>query len=190
MSDKLSANYSNDQRVERWVQRVIECARRMSYEYKNYGKYEDDDDVARKGPGLYVAFVSAATIADIADQPNPNVWYDSDPRYVDDDCLYKELRTVAQTQDQAVVIWMNGRVHEYNVRFLPPAPERRSNVTYPDERGTRHQSAAETSIRDEIVMTLTVSEEDGTVMTFWDGEADRTYQRPEIVEDFESDSKD
>lgn len=187
MSAKLSADYSNDERVGRWVKRIVEYAQRMSYDYEHYGEADPDSDVSRKGPGLYVAFVSSSTISDIADQPNPNVWYDSEPRYVDDDGLYPELRQVAQTQDQAVVIWMNGRVHEYNVRFLPPEPERRSDVRYPDERGTRHQSAAETSIRDEIVMTLTVSEEDGTVMTFWDGAVDQTYERREIVDSFEDD---
>lgn len=183
---KLSAGYGEDELVDDWIDTVIDYAKDLSAAFEAYG--EDNT----KGPGLYVAFVSSDAVAEFADQPIANAWYERDePRYVHDairdeeaaEEFYGELEQVANEMDQAVVVWMNGRLHGYNVRFLPPNEELREQVDYEADRGTRHQSAAETAIRDDIVMTLTLSEEDGAVTTFREGEKENGWSRERILEE-------
>lgn len=132
-----------------------------------------------KGPGLYVAVVVGRSVAPFADPMGKNQWpVESCPTVTDDlDAFYTAAREVSLGNDGAVVVAVDGVVCPQMVRFrdvdvseLADAPE------YADWMGSRHMSAVETSLRADVVATLTLSEESGRVTTFQDGEYDSTVR--------------
>jgi DNA integrity scanning protein DisA with diadenylate cyclase activity len=68
------------------------------------------------------------------------------------------------------------------VRIKSPGPESVADgatVEYADWMGTKHLSAAESSVRDAVLAAVTLSEENGRVTVFEDGSfAD--YERDEL----------
>lgn len=178
--EKATAGYGEDDRVSDWIDTMEEYMKQLSYEFDDYG----EEHV--KGPGLYVAFVSDYSLGDLGTPRDPNTWESLDEdRYVDDDELYDELKDVANEDDLAIVVWMNGKLHEYNVRF--DTPDDKDDLNYESGMGSRHMSALEISSREEVVISMTLSEEEGTVTKFRDGEKFDELTREEIVDEFDGD---
>jgi DNA integrity scanning protein DisA with diadenylate cyclase activity len=76
------------------------------------------------------------------------------------------------SRDGAVVVHSDGTIGEEMVRVkqLSPAECRRNDdLPYAGWMGARHMSALETSTRQEVSATITLSEEDGRVTVFTDG---------------------
>lgn len=203
--DRLSAGYGEDERVNEWVDTFEEWARRLSYGFDEYGAGEDDEP-KRNGPGLYVAFVSTNSIEGIADKPEANPFHEVDgPQYVPMDVeegvpeedlddaditdVYEGVKEIANDMDQAMVVWMNGRIHEHNVRFLTPREEELAYEVADVDGGTRHQSAAEVSALPGVEFTLTLSEETGDITQYRDGDIEgrKISREDDIVPGYEDD---
>jgi DNA integrity scanning protein DisA with diadenylate cyclase activity len=91
-------------------------------------------------------------------------------------------RDVAFSRDGAIVVTGDGTVQEQMVRVRSPSREyieEFDKLEYAEWMGAKHMSALETSIREEVLWVITLSEEDGRVTTFLDGTY-QDYPREEI----------
>ena len=92
--------------------------------------------------------------------------------FAETDTFLETARTVALSRDGAVVVHRDGTIAEGMVRVdqLSPGERRRTDeLPHAGWMGTRHMSALETSIREEVIAAITLSEENGRVTVFTDG---------------------
>lgn len=133
------------------------------------------DEPQVRGPGLYVTVVAGTSVADYADPMGGNRWPVEDcPTVADDlDAFYAAAQDVAYDCDGAVVVSVDGTVMEQMVRMKDlPESERAAagaGLEYAEWMGARHMSALDTSVREEVVAAVTLSEETGRVTRFVDG---------------------
>ncbi len=128
------------------------------------------------GPSLYLLIVADVNFGDYTDPMGENRWpvercqviTDSPESFVD------VARDVAFSRDGAIVVTGDGTVQEQMVRVRSPTRdhEKFDDIEYAEWMGAKHMSALETSIREEVLWVITLSEENGRVTTFLDG----TYQ--------------
>lgn len=161
----LDIEYADHDSVRELIDVVEFCAESVSLAFDRW------DEPRVHGPGLYVAVVSGGSIREYADVMGESQW----PTHVADTVLgdvfafHDAAAEVARSRDGAVVVSVDGVVLPQMVRFRDP-DEKRADSAYPDWMGTRHMSALDTSTREEVVATVTLSGEDGRVTTFRDGE--------------------
>lgn len=180
-TSEISADYWHHDRFQEMKDITKNYLMKMSAEFEDYG----EDGI--KGPALYIAFIADYSIDDFAVKSSPNVWEGLDEdRHIDDDPdkVYDELKEMAG-EDLAIVVWMDGKFFPYRVRFDSVDKEERSHVDLNQEWGARHMSAAETSYREEVVTTMTLSEDTGEINIFRDGGSFRSLDREEILEELE-----
>jgi diadenylate cyclase len=136
------------------------------------------DEPYTRGPGLYIAIVSGCSLRDYADAMGNNYWPVKESRHVLDDItsFYATAKEVAAALDGAVVISVDGVIQPQMVRFRDlstvSSHEQRTNTSseYAEWMGSRHMSALDTSVRTEVVATITLSAENGRVTVFRNGE--------------------
>lgn len=161
----LTISYEDHGRVRRLIDAIRYCLEGLSLAFDGW------DEPRTTGPGMYVAVVAGRSIGDHADPMGRNRWPVEESREVlaDLESFHEAATDVALSNDGAVVVSVDGVVQERMVRFrdLPGA-----DATYADWMGTRHMSALDTSRRESVVATLTLSQESGRVTTFRDGTYD------------------
>jgi diadenylate cyclase len=161
--DGLSIEYERHDRVRELIDAVRYCLEGLSL------GFDAHDDPGAKGPGAYLAVVAGRRLTEHADPMGDNRWPVEECRepLSDLDTFYDTLAKVASTRDGAVVLSVDGVLQGQMVRFRDhPA----SGTEYADWMGSRHMSALDTSCRDSVVATLTLSQESGRVTVFRDGE--------------------
>jgi hypothetical protein len=129
------------------------------------------------GPSLYFLVVAEVNFDAYTDPLGENEWPVDRCRVVGEspDAFTSVARDVAFSRDGAVVVTGDGTIQEQMVRVRSPSPDEVDGVgglKYADWMGTKHMSALETSLREDVLWAVTLSEEDGRVTTFLDG----TYQ--------------
>jgi DisA bacterial checkpoint controller nucleotide-binding. len=129
------------------------------------------------GPSLYLLIVSEINFDKYTDPMGNNRWPVERCRVVTEspDTFTEVARDVTSSQDGAVVVTGDGTIQEQMVRVRSPPREyieTFDELEYADWMGAKHMSALETSIREEVLWVVTLSEEDGRVSTFLNG----TYQ--------------
>ena len=129
------------------------------------------------GPSLYVLIVAEVNFGAYTDALGENEWPVDRCRVATEspEAFTKVTRDVAFSQDGAVVVTGDGTIQKQMVRVRSPSAEEVAEIddlNYADWMGTKHMSALETSLRDDVLWAITLSEEDGRVTTFLDG----TYQ--------------
>lgn len=192
-----TADFENDPRINGWIETVVTYFKWLSYEFDNYGA-ETGQGPKVKGPGAYAVFPATYDISQFADSPESNPFRDLDEdQYLPADVgdyipledrseIYENIKEIADSGDQAMVFWPNGKIDDSNFRFLDPRDEEiMEKVSDQSDHSTRHQSAAETSARPQVIETVALSEEDGTVTRYRDGSKEREYERDEIVDEIE-----
>ncbi len=138
-----------------------------------------------RGPGLYFVVVTGVHSGEYADPLGENAWPIDTCRVITEslDEFVEAARTVGLTRDGAVVISTDGTVQEQMVRIKTPsgkeAKRADTEIQYADWMGTKHLSAIEVSVREEVVAAITLSEEDGRMTVFRNGNYD-DYQRGEL----------
>ncbi|MDT3433661.1 DNA integrity scanning protein DisA nucleotide-binding domain protein [Haloarcula sp. 1CSR25-25] len=161
------------------LDRIRGCVESVSLAFERW------DDPHVRGPGLYVVVERDSTAA-FSDPIGVNRWPVEDCRSVfgHSGALFETARSVADTCDGAVVVRRDGTIRPAMVRLrqLTTAEEATGDpLPYADWMGTRHMSALETSTRDAVFAVVTLSEENGRVTVFRDGDYD-DRQRDELVE--------
>lgn len=140
------------------------------------------DEEHVRGPGLYFVVVTGVHSGAYADPLGENTWPTGTSRVVTEnfDAFVEAARTVGFRRDGAVIISTDGTVQAQMVRVKSPSDDEdaRSDTTvnYADWMGTKHLSAIEVSVREEVVAAITLSEENGRMTIFDDGGYD-DYQR-------------
>ncbi|TYL40000.1 hypothetical protein CV102_06480 [Natronococcus pandeyae] len=165
MDRHLEIPYERHDRVRRLIDAIRYCLESISLSFDGW------NEPRIRGPGTYFAIVAGRSITDFADPMGDNRWPVDGSREVlaDLDAFYEAAQPVALENDGAVVVSVDGVVQEQMVRFRDHPHE---GDGYADWMGTRHMSALDTSLRDPVVATLTLSQETGRVTVFRDGEYD------------------
>lgn len=161
--DSLAIEYGD----HRPVQYLIDCLQfgleGISAEFQKY------DEQFVKGPGLYFAVVSGCSVDEYADPMGDNRWPVENYREVtaDLDTFTDVAYDVATSCDGAVVVSVDGVIADQMVRFKDVGVE--GAPDYADWMGSRHMSAYDISTRQDVVATITLSEETGRVTRFQSG---------------------
>ena len=136
-----------------------------------------------RGPSLYFVLVSGTHAREYADPLGENTWPVDTCRVVteDLDAFVDAAESVAFERDGAVIVSADGTVQEQMVRIKSPSPGTidEDGVQYADWMGTKHLSAVESSVREEVLAAVTLSEETGRVTVFEDGDF-MDFQREEL----------
>ncbi|MWV64665.1 hypothetical protein GRS48_07495 [Halorubrum sp. JWXQ-INN 858] len=169
---RLTVDYGTHDRVREVVDRLVYCAESVSIDFDRW------DDPHVKGPGLYFAVVADREYGRYADPMGDNRW----PRgrcasVFEEDEFFEAAERVSVERDGGVVVAVDGEAEAQMVRFRDlgtrtDESDLVDDVDYEPWMGSRHMSALETSVRPEVVATVTLSEETGRVSVFRDGEAD------------------
>ena len=179
-AEKLDIVYTRHRGINEMIDISRYCLEAVSLNFDRWG------EAHVSGPGFYLAIVSGTSVEDYADPMGSNQWPVRMCRNVfgDIEDFYQAALTVSTTTDGAVIASIDGVLQEQMVRIKDPSREllaARSDrqAAYEDWMGSRHMNALDTSVRDDVVATLTLSEENGRVTVFIDGQF-HDYNREEI----------
>jgi hypothetical protein len=153
------------------IDRLVDVAESLS---ADFGRW---DEQYVSGPSLYVVVVANANYGRYADPLGTNTWPTDVARVVteDLDAFMNAAEEVALSRDGAVIVTVDGTIQEQMVRIRSPSAaevERRDEIEYADWMGTKHLSAVEVSTREEVLAAVTLSEENGRVTVFRNGNYD------------------
>lgn len=90
--------------------------------------------------------------------------------------FYETAKEVASSRDGAVVISVDGVIQRQMVRFRdlstdhPREQRENASLEYAEWMGSRHMSVLDTSVRSDVVTTITLSAENRRVTVFRNGE--------------------
>ncbi|WP_435101304.1 diadenylate cyclase [Halarchaeum sp. P4] len=167
----LSIAYDEHDDVREIADRIQYCVESISLAFDGW------DEPRMRGPGLYFVIVAGTSVADYADPMGANRWPVEECRSVtaDLDEFFDAASDVAVHCDGAVIVSVDGTILPQMVRMKDLTGEERAatadeQLDYADWMGARHMSAIDTSVRDEVVFAITLSEETGRVTVFQDGE--------------------
>lgn len=169
-SHPLAIDYEHHPPVRELLDVVQYCLEEISLGFDGW------DGPSDHGPGAYFALVSGRSLREYADAMGENVWPTEECWRVcgADTSFCETTREVAESRDGAVVVSLDGVIQEQMVRFRDLSTDdsaEREGLEYGEWMGSRHMSALETSARDEVIATLTLSAENGRVTVF----RDRTF---------------
>lgn len=137
------------------------------------------------GPSLYFVLVNGDHSGTYADPLGDNRWPVDTCRLVskDFDRFVEAARDVGFTRDGAIIISADGTIQEQMVRIkslsTPEKEATEATIEYADWMGTKHLSAAEMSVREGVFATITLSEQNGRMSIFENGEHE-DYRRDEL----------
>ena len=173
--DEVLEKYATSQSL---MDHIRYTAESLSLEFEKWGEQYVS------GPSLYILIVAEVNFADYTDPLGDNEWPVDRCRVVTEsrDVFTKVARDVAFSRDGAVIVTGDGTIQRQMVRVRNPyrgEVEDVEDLEFPDWMGTKHMSALETSLRDDVLWGVTLSEEDGRVTTFLNGTY-QDYPRDEI----------
>ena len=173
--DRVLRRYATSQDL---MDQIRYTAESLSLEFDRW------DEQYVTGPSLYVLIVAEVNFDEYTDPLGDNGWPVDRCRVVGDspDVFTEVARDVAFSRDGAVIVTGDGTIQEQMVRVRGPYPGEVDDIAdleFPDWMGTKHMSALETSLRDDVLWAITLSEENGRVTTFLDGTY-QDYPREEI----------
>lgn len=165
---------------------VVELTELVTYAVESISLgFERWEEPYVRGPSLYFVIVAGVHSGEYADSLGDNRWPVETCRIVDSDLdpFVDAARTVAFERDGAILVSTDGTIQQQMVRIKSPGSEqcagKQESVEYADWMGTKHLSAAEISVREDVWAAVTLSEESGRVTVFRDGEFD-DYKREEL----------
>ena len=173
--DRVNKRYATTQAL---MDQIRYTAESLSLSFDRWG----EQHVA--GPSLYFLIVAEINFDGYTDPLGANKWPVNRCKIVTEsqDTFTSVARDVAATRDGAVIVTADGTIQEQMVRVRNPPRDEVSGLdelSPADWMGTKHLSALETSLREDVIWAVTLSEEDGRVTTFLDGTY-RDYPRDEI----------
>jgi diadenylate cyclase len=173
--DRVLEKYATSQEL---MDQIRYTAESLSLQFDRW------DEQYVRGPSLYVLIVAEMNFDEYTDTLGENTWPTNRCKIVTDspDSFTDVARDVAFTRDGAIIVTADGTIQEQMFRVRSPARNEVPGVDdlqYPGWMGTKHMSALETSLREEVIWAITLSEENGRVTTFLDGTY-QDYPRDEI----------
>ena len=147
--------------------RIERCLKDISLGFDRW------DDPYARGPGLYFVVKRDAT-SEFAAPMGTNRWpvADCPSVFAETEVFLETAHAVALSCDGAIVVHGDGTIEEEMVRVEQLSRDESrgdGGLSYAGWMGARHMSALETSTREEVLTTVTLSEEDGRVTVFTDG---------------------
>jgi diadenylate cyclase len=166
--DKVLEKYENSQKL---LDRIRYLCESLSLDFDKW----DQQHVT--GPSLYFLIVASVDFEAYADPMGENTWPTDRCSNVHDsaDAFPRVARDVAFRCDGAVVVTGDGTIQQQMMRVRTLNPDEvaaAADINYPDWMGSKHMSALETTLRKNVLLAVTLSEETGRVTTFVNG----TYQ--------------
>lgn len=169
--EALRVQYAGHAPVQRLTDLVTYAAEGISLDFDRW----DDPDMI--GPGLYFVIVAGTSIDEFADPMGTNRWPTEEcAAIVDDfDAFFDTAKQVAIGNDGAVLVTVDGQIYPQMVRLKDLSEANLADLDIPegleyaDWMGARHMSALDTSAREEVIVAITLSEENGRVTRFQDG---------------------
>ena len=166
--DRVLDKYATSQDLMDQLRYVAES---LSMEFDRWGEQHVS------GPSLYFLIVAETDFESYTDPLGENRWPVDRCRVAPEspEAFKRVAEDVAFSRDGAVIVTGDGTIQHQMVRVRSPTPQELTavaDIDYPDWMGTKHMSALETSLRENVLWAITLSEEDGRVTTFLDG----TYQ--------------
>ena len=157
----------DDADIEALLERIERCVTDVSLGFDRWG------DPYARGPGLYIVVIGGSS-TEFAAPMGSNRWpvEDCGTVFAETQTVLEAARRVAFSHDGAIVVHSDGSIEEAMVRVdqcYPAGHRRTDDLPYAEWMGTRHMSALETSTREEVIATITLSEEDGRVTVFTEG---------------------
>ncbi len=142
------------------------------------------DEPYVSGPSLYFLVVAETDFEEYTDPLGENTWPTDRCKVVSDssDAFRRVTHDVAFSRDGAIIVTGDGTIQRQMVRVRSPSREELpavEDLDYPDWMGTKHMSALETSLRENVLWAITLSEENGRVTTYLNGTY-QDYPRDEI----------
>ena len=173
--DGVLEKYATSQEL---MDHIRYTAESLSLEFEQWGEQYVS------GPSLYILIVAEVNFDDYTDPLGDNEWPVDRCRVATEsrDVFTKVARDVAFSRDGAVIVTGDGTIQKQMVRVRSPYRDEVEHVhelEFPDWMGTKHMSALETSLREDVLWAITLSEEDGRVTTFLNGTY-QDYPREEI----------
>ena len=176
----LDIAYARHERINEMIDIVRFCLEAISLGFDRWGEPHVS------GPGFYLTIVSGTSVEGYADQMGANRWPVETCRNVfsGSEAFHRAASTTAGNTDGAVIASIDGVLQRQMVRIKDPsrqalAAQDDTRVPYEDWMGSRHMNALDTSTREDVVATITLSEENGRVTVFVDGGFE-DYSRAEI----------
>jgi hypothetical protein len=168
--ESLTIAYVRHRRINEMIDVIRYCLESQSIGFDRWGEEHI------KGPGFYLAIVSGSSVEGYADRMGTNCWPTDVCRTVTEDVdrFYKAASRVAHSSDGAVIASIDGVVQRQMVRLKHLSHtelEARvgESIPYADWMGSRHMNALDTSAREDVIATVTLSEESGRVTAFSNG---------------------
>ncbi|MEF8901992.1 MAG: hypothetical protein V5A25_12335 [Halovenus sp.] len=173
--DRVLEKYATSQEL---MDQIRYTAESLSLQFDRWGHQHVS------GPSLYILIVAETTFGAYTDPLGENMWPVNRCRVVNEsrESFTQVARDVAFSRDGAVIMTGDGTIQEQMVRVRSPSRDEVPGVDdlqYANWMGTKHMSALETSLREEVLWAITLSEEDGRVTTFLNGTY-QDYPRDEI----------
>ena len=166
--DRVLETYATSQKL---VDRIRYVAESLSLGFDSW------DDQYVSGPSLYFLIVAETDFEGYTDPLGNNRWPVERCTVLtgSEEAFRQVAETVAYGRDGAVVVTGDGTIQEQMVRVR--SPSRREvpaidRLDYPDWMGTKQMNALETSLRENVLWVVTLSQGDGRITTYLDG----TYQ--------------
>ena len=144
-------------------------------------RFDNWDSQYVRGPSLYFVIAAGARFDGYADPLGVNRWPIDTAHVVsrDLDPVIAAAEEIAFDCDGAVIVTTDGTFQERMVRIRPADGLDIGDIEYPDWMSAKHLSALEVSSLDAILAAVTLSEENGRVSVFKDGEF-KDYKREEL----------
>ena len=173
--DQVLKKYATSQELMDQIRYVAES---LSLDFERW------DEQYVSGPSLYVLVVAETDFEEYTDPLGENTWPTDRCGVVFDsaEVFRRVAKDVAFNRDGAIIVTGDGTIQRQMVRVRSPNEKEISAVgdlKFPDWMGTKHMSALETSLRENVLWAVTLSEEDGRVTTYLDGTY-QDYPRDEI----------
>ncbi|MFB6116759.1 MAG: hypothetical protein ABEK10_04590 [Candidatus Nanosalina sp.] len=176
--EELAVDLADDSRFNTFEENIDRVMNTLSVS----SEYPDMEYTKETGPGLFIAQKLDEGRDEFIEESEPNAWYqlnNGEDVYIDDKIseVY-ELIENSVLPDGATLVTPHGAPMDYNVHFYVP-DDIKEQVDTTQEKGSKHKSAKAVSKIPNIWWTKVLSAEDGSIITYRDGEQDHPLRERE-----------
>lgn len=180
--NELAVDLEDDTRFNTFEENMDRVMRTLSVT----SEYPDLKYTKETGPGLFIAQKLDESRDSFIEESETNAWYDlenGEDVYIDDEVI--EVYSLIEDSvlpDGATLLTPHGVPMDYNVHFYIPDAIK-EDVNTKKEKGSKHKSAKAVSNIPNIWWTKVLSAEDGSIVTYREGEKSGPLtEREELID--------